>query len=550
MDQPIKANQIISTLLLCCILMLANTSAFAITSASSSNLKTSSAASDYQQARRYETGTRVKRDINKAIKWYKKAANKSHAKAQYQLGILYYEQKSYKKAKYWLEKRAIAGEPDAQYHYANILRFGLGTKQKTSEARKWYQKAAKQDHKQAQYELALMFQKGIGAKKNQTTAIKWLKKAANQNHKQAKQALKALPARNEERKRAQKTKQKKTAQQLFLEKNLKLARAGKVEAQYKLGNAYTTGKNAPLDLKKAYLWLTKAAKADHADAQYQLASMYFKGNDVIKKNLDKAREWYSKAADNEHQKANKKLDTIANESNKKQQVKQFGNITDSALLGDSEQQYELGMRYLLGFKTATDEQQAYYWLNLAANQNHPRALYQLGNQYMTGNVVERDNKKAIFYFAAAARQNIKAAKTALSLFTDSGYKNRVQAENGDKAAQLALALTYLQKNTTSDNQQGLEWLHKSANQSFSPALITLAKIYETGDIIPRSYEKAFLAYLSAADQNDASAQYQLGRMYQSGIGTKLNQKLAYHWIEKAASQGMKEAQQALQFSGL
>ena len=177
-------------------------------------------------------------------------------------------------------------------------------------------------------------------------------------------------------------------------------------------------------------------------------------------------------------------------------------------------------------------------------------MYQLGNQYLKGSVVEKNTNKAIHYFAAAARQKIKAAQTAIKHFSENGFKNRVDAENGDKVAQLTLAQTYFEKNTTEEKQIGLEWLKKSAEQSFPPALISLAKIYEAGNIAPKSLEKAFITYKLAANQNDASAQYQVGRMYQAGIGTKLNQQLAYRWFEKAASQGLREAQQALQFSGL
>ena len=301
------------------LLTLISSPLLAITSSSSSSLSTaSSAKSDYKKAYRYEKGIKVRKSQKNAIKWYKKAANKSHRKAQYRLGILYYKQKNYKKAKYWLEKRAKDGEPDAQYHHANILRFGLGTKQRTSSARKWYLKAAKQGHKHAQYELGLMFKKGIGAKKNLKTAKKWFRKAAKQNHKHAKQALKSLSNSKSRSakakivnnpKKAQKP--KKTAQQRFLEKNIKLAKAGDIKAQYNLGKAYKTGKNAPKSAKESLKWLGKAAHANHAEAQYLLASIYFEGSDAATKNLDKAKTWYGKAADNEHKKANKKLDKIS-----------------------------------------------------------------------------------------------------------------------------------------------------------------------------------------------------------------------------------------------
>ena len=542
MAMSIKPLNLITAILFCSILLMANNSAFAIASVSPASHSTSSADSDYKKATQYEVGDRVKKDLKKAIRLYKKAANKSHPKAQYQLGIIYYQQKNYKLAQYWLKKRSIGGEPDAQYHYANILRYGLGTKQQPSSARKWYLKAAKQNHKQAQYELGLIYKKGIGAKRNLAKAEIWFKKAAKQNHKHAKQALKTLPKSI--------TSTPKAKKQSFLKKNKKLAKAGNIEAQYKLGKAYISGKKAPKDPLKAEKWLKMAANADHVSAQFHLANIYFEGNGSIKKDIKKAKKWYSRAAENEHKEANKKLKKIARNDHKTRQLKYFDEMIDSALLGDTEQQYELGMRYLLGYKTDPDNLQAHYWLKLAATQNHPRAMYQLGNQYLQGIVVEKNTDIAIHYFAAAARQKVRPAETAIALFADNGYKNLIEAENGDKVAQLALAQTYMNKSDITDKKLGLKWLKKSANQSFVPALKALAKIYETGNITPKSYEKAFLTYKSAADLNDPSAQYQVGRMYQAGIGTPVNQQLAFRWLEKAASQGLVKAQQALQFSGL
>ncbi len=534
----------ISTLFICT-LLLVSSPVFSIASSASTNLAIATADADYKKGYRYETGNKAKKDLSKAIYWYKKAANKSHKKAQYRLGILYYKQKNYKKAKYWLEKRATAGEPDAQYHYANILRFGLGFKQQTSTARKWYLKAAKQGHRNAQYELGLMYKKGIGARKNLIRAEKWFKKAAKQNHKHAKQALGTLANKKQT---PHKTKQ--TAQQRFLAKNTKLANAGDAEAQYKLGKAYKTGKHAPINHKKAFKWLKEAANANHASAQYQLANIYYDGSKATKKNTSKAKQWYSKAADNGHKQANKALDAIAKLNLKQQQNQQFDDMMTSAMLGEPEQQYELGMRYLIGFKTEPDEQQAHFWFTLAADQKHAEAMYQLGNQYLKGEVVEKNTNTALHFFTAAAKQKVKAAQTVINLFSENGFKERIDAENGDKVAQMAIAQSYLNKLNPSVQRVGLVWLRKSAAQSHTPALISLAQIYEDGNIAPRNLAKAFTAYKSAANLNDATAQYRVGRMYQSGIGIELNQKLAFRWFEKAASQGLREAEQALQFSGL
>lgn len=57
-------------------------------------------------------------NTNKAIEWYRKAAEQGHDQAQYQLGKLYFDglyvDKDWSKAKKWLSKSAKQGNEDAQ----------------------------------------------------------------------------------------------------------------------------------------------------------------------------------------------------------------------------------------------------------------------------------------------------------------------------------------------------------------------------------------------------------------------------------------------------
>ncbi|HFE37745.1 MAG TPA: sel1 repeat family protein [Gammaproteobacteria bacterium] len=262
----------------------------------------------YLLAYRYEMGRSLPRDITKAIHWYRKAARKNHADAQYRVGILYYRQKRYKKARYWLAKRAKAGHADSQYYFANTFRYALGTKEQTSRARKWYTKAAKQGHAKAQYELALLYQNGIGARKSPKLANIWFQRAAKNGDKRA------------------------------------IKQSGKT---------FASKKNRP--------------------------------------------------------------------------AKSPGNIPPISLPTSREQQYELGMRYLLGYQSDIHPQQAIYWLYKAAEQNHPLAQYQLANQYLNGKFVKKDILQAIQYFSKAARQKVAAANTALKYLSKNGFRSSVEA---------------------------------------------------------------------------------------------------------------------------
>jgi len=498
--------------------------------------------SQYMLGYRYEMGKTVKRSHQKAINWYKKAAKKNHRDAQYRIGLLYYKQKKYEKARYWLAKRAKDGHADAQYLFANTFRYALGTKEQTSTARKWFTKAANQGHAKAQFELGLQYQNGIGARKSQNTANKWFKLAAKQGDKKAKKIL----ANN----KPEKSKIKKQTAKQFVREKLRLARNGNTKAQYALGKAYLEGKNTKVDIKKSYYWLKKAANKNHTKAQYELGSMYFEGNSAAKKDTSKAKVWFGKAADKNHIKAKEKLKTLNVIAKKIEKEDQFNGIIDEAMLGGIEQQYELGMRYLLGYQTSIDNQQAIYWLNKAAKQNHALAQYQLANQYMAGNFVNQSTTRSIHFFTVAAKQNIQAAKFALKHFAENGYGDLVNAENGDKEAQYQLAIHYLNEEKITKQKKGLEWLRLAADQSHPAALLKIGNLYTSGVILEKNQTKAFEAYAKAAELDNADAQFQLSQMYKKGLGTTQNQLLAARWLSRAANQGHPEAQKSLQFTGI
>ena len=57
-----------------------------------------------------------------------------------------------------------------------------------------------------------------------------------------------------------------------------------------------------VDNEQAAIWYQKAAKQGYADAQYNLAHMYYSGLG-IEQNIDIARKWMQKAVDQGHIKA-------------------------------------------------------------------------------------------------------------------------------------------------------------------------------------------------------------------------------------------------------
>lgn len=84
--------------------------------------------------------TGLKKDYTEAKNWFSKAAEQGQAKAQFNLGVLYFNgqgvKQDYFKAAEWHQKAAEQGYADAQYNLAKIYYLGKGVKQDFVNAKK------------------------------------------------------------------------------------------------------------------------------------------------------------------------------------------------------------------------------------------------------------------------------------------------------------------------------------------------------------------------------------------------------------------------------
>lgn len=133
------------------------------------------------------------KDYKSAFKWFKKAAERGHDKAQYNLGGLYESgegvTKSSAEASKWYIKAAEQGNTCAQYCLADLYSHGDGVSENPAEAFKWYMKAAEQGYADAQYSVGTIYYFGNGVSKNLAEAYKWYMKAAEQGLAEAKREL-------------------------------------------------------------------------------------------------------------------------------------------------------------------------------------------------------------------------------------------------------------------------------------------------------------------------------------------------------------------------
>src|SRR5206468_12753844 len=72
------------------------------------------------------------------------------------------------------------------------------------------------------------------------------------------------------------------------------ADAGEAEAQYQLASMYWEGKTVNRDPTEALKWYQRAAEYGHREAQAKLAELYEQGAG-ISRNYERAAQWYMKA---------------------------------------------------------------------------------------------------------------------------------------------------------------------------------------------------------------------------------------------------------------
>ncbi len=91
----------------------------------------------------YQMGSGVKPDLEKAVSWFTKAAEKNHPGAQFSLAMLYLDgslgNPDAEMGAKWLEKAATGGNPQAQYNLGLLYTGVYGTAARMAESRRMVQ---------------------------------------------------------------------------------------------------------------------------------------------------------------------------------------------------------------------------------------------------------------------------------------------------------------------------------------------------------------------------------------------------------------------------
>ncbi len=118
--------------------------------------------------------------------------------------------------------------------------------------------------------------------------------------------------------------------------------------------------------------------------------------------------------------------------------------------------------------------------------------------------------------------------------------------------QLAEALTkYFEgqedEGVRQDKSEAVKWYRKAAEQGHATAQYNLGCMYNLGEGVREDDSEAVKWYRKAAEQGNSWAQYILGNMYYDGEGVEKDKSEAVKWYRKAAEQGNAVAQNWLGF---
>jgi len=413
------------------------------------------AAAQQELGRRYRYGDGVDQNDARALHWLQLAADQGRDEAMAQLASMYSNgegvETNHDLAMYWNQRSAIYDNVSAAFNIAYALENGHGAPVDYSRAMTLYRLAADRGHVTAINNIGALYENGYGVPQNYAEAIKWYRKAADRG---MALSMKNLAVMYKQGRGVATDMQQ--AEKLFRD----AAERGNAYASSQLGYIYDTVKN---DVEQARLWYEKAAEQHNPTAEYNLAILYG-GSRLGKPDLQKMRYWHQRAADD----------------------------------GDENSQFVYGRILVFGIGTKADTSLGLQYLQKAADQDNAEAQSLLGRLLMYGFGTKADPLKGHELLLKAANEGMVESMLDLGDYYESGrggkvdYQQAVQwyAKASEHSLEGTVKLGHLLTNKNLDPARGQRLLEDADKQTSAGQYQKLAKIY--ADIQQR--DKAVWAY--------------------------------------------------------
>ncbi|MFD2177767.1 DUF2971 domain-containing protein [Veronia pacifica] len=249
---------------------------------------------------------------------------------------------------------------------------------------------------------------------------------------------------------------------------------------------------------------------------------------------------------------------MTEKNNKAVYAESIEELKKRALDGDSEAQYEIGIRYYHGKSVKCDPKLSFLWIKTAAIGGNVDAQNSLSVMYKKGDACKPDISKAFKWAKRAAKNRHPEAQFNLSIAFKKGQGCKPHlkrsfrwlkraAHQNETAAQYNLAFAYLDgEGCNPDEEKAYSWMKTSADNGRSDAQYNLAIMLGEGIGCEPDYEKSFIYAKKAVKQsNNPDGYYLLGLLYHSGAGCKKSLDKAQKYFKKATNAGVEKAYQFL-----
>ena len=395
----------------------------------------------------YFNGNGITENEKKAEKLFRKAVENGNINALVRLGKIYEvhfyrddDGSALKQSANFYRRAAELGDAEGQFALGECYFGGCGVQKSPEQGSKWLRKAAEQGYAMAQWRLGLCYKNEIGVSHNDSEMLKWFRAAAEQ---------------------------------------------GNEDAQYELGMLYYHGKGGLReDDTEAVRWFEKAATKDCIDAQFMLGVCYRDGNGV-EQNSVQAVIWFKRVLETAIPDLDDEIIQETEEEIRKIQeedvlIRGFDHyddgkyaeavecFLDAADNGNSDAMFMLGLCYELGNGVRQDYHRAVDWYERAAALDDATAQERLGDLYAEGIGVALDKVESAKWYRKAA-------------------------ENGNMDAKARLGVCYIVgEGVTENNEYGMQLLKEAAEQGSEIAKEIISefnKAYE--EAYDEAYENAY-----------------------------------------------------------
>ena len=299
-----------------------------------------------------------------------------------------------------------------------------------------------------------------------------------------------------------------------------LAAQGDVDAKYNLGMMNEVGWSIPVDLKKAIKWYREAAKEGHAEAQLRLGMLYYLGLGTRKSKL-KGESWIRKAAKQNHSFAKTLNDTFIEED-----------VPDT--LDQNKVLKKVRNIYLQDEAKAVSS-----LLGLIDNAKRKSTERQ---QVKEKSTIRERRETRVAVEATRVGEARGATKARVSKNTSPAKKKEL--ERIESVVPEFVAKKSVKENRTLA-QGNLATIRLQAKKGLASAQYNLGRMYELGIKLPVDGSKALALYKKSADQGYANAQYRLAISMLYGKNAERDEKLGREWLSAAAGNGHQIAQSLL-----